>query len=101
MEEDDKSNILNETVYPTSTRDTEAQDNYDCIAKMMGFEDLNAILSIFSEKILMNLVFTHISHKEETTKSIIDTTLGVMQAYCGTLSSCRLISKTEIMQKLI
>ena len=105
VEDDDtvknKSDVLNETLYPGSQRDSVEQDNYDCIAKMMGFKNLNVILSIFSEKILMNLVFGYDSQNEDTTHTIVKTTLEVLQIYCGTLSSCRLISKTEIMQKLI
>ena len=42
---------------------------------MMGHSDLNTILSIFSEKILMNLVFSHNSHNELFAKSIVNTTL--------------------------
>lgn len=86
-------------VNPYIRLDNETRDSYNSIANMMEHLDMNSIMSIFAEKILMNLVYT--SQDEEDDQRIVDTTLEVMSFYCGTTSSCRLIGSTEIMQKLI
>lgn len=86
-------------VNPYIRMDNETRDSYNSIANMMEQPNMNAIMSIFAEKILMNLVYT--SQDEEDDQRIVDTTLEVMSFYCGTTSSCRLIGSTEIMQKLI
>ena len=57
---------------------------------------MKEILSIFAEKILMNLAYS--STDEER---VIDITLDVFSIYCGTTSSCRMLGNTEIMRKLI
>lgn len=66
---------------------------------MMENNDMNSIMSIFAEKILMNLVYC--TQEEETAQRIINITLEVFSFYCGATSSCRMIGSTEIMQKLI
>ena len=60
---------------------------------------MNSIMSIFAEKIMMNLVYC--SHDEENAQRIVSITLEVFSYYCGTTSSCRMIGSTDIMQKLI
>lgn len=79
--------------------DTETRDSYNAIANMMENVNMNSIMSIFAEKILMNLIYC--SHDEEEATRIINVTLEVFTFYTGATSSCRLIGGTEIMQKLI
>lgn len=89
----------NYTTNPYSRLDTETKDSYNSIANMMENTSMNSIMSIFAEKILMNLVYC--SHDEEEASRIINVTLEVFTFYTGTTSSCRLIGATDIMQKLI
>jgi len=63
---------------------------------MMDNQDMRAILTIFAEKMLMNLVYS--KHEEEDSQRIISTTLEVFQFYTGAISSCRLLSNTDVMQ---
>ena len=79
--------------------DTETRDSYNAIANMMENTNMNSIMSIFSEKILMNLIYC--THDEEEASRIINVTLEVFTFYTSTTSSCRLIGGTDVMQKLI
>jgi len=60
---------------------------------------MHQIMGIFAEKILMNLVYP--SNDEEIATRIINITPDVFQFYTNSVSSCRMIGNTEIMQKLI
>ena len=44
--------------------DSETRSSYNSLAQMMENDDMNSIMSIFAEKILMNLVYY--SQEEET-----------------------------------
>ena len=66
---------------------------------MLENQDMKSIMGIFAEKILTNLVFS--KHDVDESKRIISITLDTFSFYCGAISSCRMISNTEIMQKLI
>ena len=60
---------------------------------------MEAIMSIFAEKILLNLVKT-VPDQEESSR-IISSTLEILNFYTGSLVSCRLIGNTDIMRNLI
>jgi len=62
---------------------------------MMDNQDMKTVMTIFAEKILMNLVYS--THEEEDSMRIIDTTLDVFQFYTGAISSCRMIANTDAM----
>ena len=75
--------------------DTETRDSYNAIANMMENDTMNSIMSIFAEKILMNLIYCN--HDEDEASRIINVTLEVFTFYTCSTSSCRLIGGTEIM----
>jgi hypothetical protein len=66
---------------------------------MMDNPDMQSVMTIFAEKMLMNLVYS--KHDQEDSARIIDTTLEIFQFYCGAISSCRMIANTPVMKNLI
>jgi hypothetical protein len=65
---------------------------------MMENNDMKAIMTVFAEKLLMNLVY---SKQNENSKRIIHITLDTLSFYSGALSSCRMLANTDVMQKII
>lgn len=59
---------------------------------------MKTIMTVFAEKLLMNLVY---SKNDENSKRIINITLDTLSFYSGALNSCRLISNTDVMQQII
>ena len=68
---------------------------------MMETQDMKTIMNLFSEKILMNLIYSNHGHQEEDANRIINVTLDVFSFYTQSNASCRLIANTDIMEKLI
>ena len=52
---------------------------------MMDNTDMQALMTIFAEKILTNLVFS--KHDEEDSKRLIVVSLEVLSFYCGAIST--------------
>jgi len=86
-------------VHSYAQMDSETKKSYNCLAQMMENKDMEAIMAVFVEKILMNLV--HSLPDEEDSNRLVDTTLDVLQFYTGAISSCRMIAQTPVMQQLI
>jgi len=63
---------------------------------MMDNQDMRSIMSIFAEKMLMNLVYS--KHDEENSTRIINVTLECFSFYCGAIGSCRMLANTDIMK---
>ena len=78
--------------------DTETQKSYNSLAQMMENGDMRSIMTIFAEKMLMNLVY---SKNNDNSKRIINITLDTLSFYSGALSSCRMLANTEVMQQII
>lgn len=79
--------------------DNETQRSYNCIAQMLDNSDMKSIMTIFAEKLMMNLVYS--KYDEDDSKRIISITLDTLSFYSGSLSSCRMLANTEIMQQII
>jgi len=77
----DKSNLLN------------------MIANMMGIESINQVLDIFAEKMFQN--FMSNQRNEEEQDIITNASLECLNKYILSSVSCRLLSETEIMKRVI
>lgn len=56
MNDSDEAFLLDEC-NPYKRLDNETRDSYNSLANMMENSSMNSIMSIFAEKILMNLVY--------------------------------------------
>ena len=79
--------------------DKETHNSYDSLAQMMDQWRMRDILNIFAEKLLLNFVYCN--KDDQKSERIISASLEVLSFYTSSQSSCRLIGKTDIMQKLI
>lgn len=53
----------NDSILAQYTRiDTETKSSYDSLAAMMETQDMKTIMNLFSEKILMNLIYSNHGH---------------------------------------
>ena len=75
---------------------------------MMEYKDINAIMTIFAEKILFNLAYTSFGAKEqgeqkdlEQRQILVSTSLDVLATYTGSSQSCKLLGGTDIMRQLV
>lgn len=75
--------------------DNETQKSFSSLAQMMENNDMKTIMTVFAEKMIMNLVFS--KQNSENSKRIINITLDTLSFYSGALSSCRMLVNTEIM----
>ena len=60
---------------------------------------MKSIMTIFAQKLMLNLVYS--KHDEEDWSRIVAASLETLGFYTSALSSCRLISNTDIMQQII
>lgn len=79
--------------------DNDAQKSYNSLANMMDNMDMKSIMTIFAEKLMLNLVYS--KQGEEESKRTIHISLDTLSFYSSSLSSCRMIANTEIMQQII
>ena len=66
---------------------------------MMDNPDMQAVMTIFAEKILTNL--WHSKHDQEDSKRLIDVSLDVFSFYCNSISTQRMLSNTQVVSQLI
>lgn len=96
--DDDTAEENAQVVHEYVKIDNETQKSYNSLAQMMENNDMKAIMTVFAEKLLMNLVYCK---NDENSKRIINITLDTLSFYSGALNSCRLISNTDVMQQII
>lgn len=77
----DKSNLLN------------------VVANMMGIESINQVLDIFAQKMFQN--FMSNQRNEEEQDIVTNASLECLNKYILSSVSCRLLSETEIMKRVI
>lgn len=66
---------------------------------MMDNSDMRSIMTIFAEKLMLNLVYAH--EEDEVSKRATSISLDSLSFYSGALSSCRMLANTDIMQQII
>lgn len=66
---------------------------------MMDQTDMMSIMEVFAEKMLQNLIYTNGTTDEG--KQIISFTLETFDIFVSSPSSCRLLSKSNIIKQLI
>ncbi|CDW76789.1 importin-n-terminal domain-containing protein [Stylonychia lemnae] len=79
--------------------ENDSSRSFNSIAQMMDQTDMMAIMDIFAEKILQNLIYTDGNTDEG--KEIIGFTLDFFDVFVSSPSSCRLLSKSSIIKQLI
>ena len=66
---------------------------------MMDIESISKILEIFAEKMFQN--FTSNQRNEEEQDIVMNASLECLNKYIQSSISCRLLSSTDIMQRVI
>lgn len=79
--------------------DNDTQKSYNSIAQMMDNSDMRSIMTIFAEKLMLNLVYAH--EEDDVSKRVTSISLDTLSFYSGALSSCRMLANTDIMQQII
>ena len=79
--------------------ENESSRSFNSIAQMMDQSDMMTIMEIFAEKILQNLIYTN--GATDDGKQIISFTLDFFDVYVSSPSSCRLLSKSNMIKQLI
>lgn len=71
-----KQKSAEETAYSYYAKTScETRDNYNSVAQMMDNTDMQAVMTIFAEKMLTNLVFS--KHDEEDSRRLVTVSLEV------------------------
>lgn len=86
--------------------DADAYKSYNSIAQIMENQDMKSIMTIFSEKILLNLAYTKTSaatskKSELNSQSLINLSLDILAIYTGSAQGCKLLGNTDIMKQLV
>ena len=94
-----------EQSYPPSPArpDSDAYKSYNSIAQIMEKQDMKTIMTVFAEKILLNLAYTKpsgdVNKKNElNSQSIINLSIEILAIYTGSAQGCRLLGNTDIMK---
>jgi len=74
-------------------------NSLNIIANMMDIESISKILEIFAEKMFQN--FTNNQRNEEEQDIVMNASLECLNKYIQSSISCRLLSSTDIMQRVI
>jgi len=86
--------------------DADTYRSYNSIAQIMENHDMKSIMTIFAEKILLNLAYTTTTgatnkKSDQNNQGLINLSLEILAFYTGSSQGCKLLGNTDIMKQLI